>query len=327
MECRSALHRVRGMAFPWSLNPYRGCAHGCVYCYARITHTYLDLDPGEDFRTRLFAKVNVVAVLEGELARPGWRRELVAVGTATDPYQPLEGTLCLTRGCLEALAHARTPVTVVTKGPMVRRDTDVLQELARRAGCTVCVSVPTVDERLWRLTEPGTAAPRHRLLAVRHLARAGVRVGVLLAPLLPGLTCDAAHIEAAVRAAAEHEACFVDADVARLGPRVKEVYLDFVGTAFPHLLPLYQHLYPDGRAPAALHAWVHRRVEQEVLRQGVSDRRPLRLGPPPQPQERSLLPGWDRPPVAARGVRARSPRPPHPLAQGRSHAPHRSPTR
>jgi DNA repair photolyase len=272
LRCTSALNRVASMPFRWSLNPYRGCAHGCVYCYARVTHTYLGLGAGADFSTVLFAKTNVVQVLEAELARPSWRRELVALGTATDVYQPLEGQLRLTRGCLEVLARYRTPVSVVTKGPMVRRDTDVLQELGRAAGCTVALSIPTVDERLWRLTEPGTPAPRHRLLAVAHLARAGVRVGVLLAPLLPGLTDDRRHLEAAVRAAAEHGAAFVDAQVVYLRPEVRAHYLEFLGRHFPHLVRFYEAAYRAVFPPAGLSAAVEARVGRLRTRFGVPER-------------------------------------------------------
>ncbi len=280
---KSALNRVRGMPFAWSLNPYRGCAHACVYCFARRTHTYLDLDAGLDFSTRIFAKVNVAQVLEAELASPRWRREMVAVGTATDPYQPLEGRLQLTRACLEALARHRTPATIVTKGPMVRRDTDVLRDLCRRAGCTVCVSIPTVDEGLWRETEPGTAAPRHRLLAVRHLAAAGIRTGVLLAPLLPGLTDGRDQIAATVRAAAAHCACFVDANLLYLKPEVKAYYYTFLRSQHPELLPRYGRLYPGAYAPADAQAAAHRGVAAMAERFGVADRRAEPLAPPARP--------------------------------------------
>lgn len=292
LECRSALNRVRGMGFAWSLNPYRGCAHACVYCYARATHAYLGLGAGEDFSRRLFAKVNIAAVLESELSSPVWKRQSVAVGTATDPYQPLEGRFRLTRACLEALARHRTPAEIITKGPMVRRDTDVLQELGRRAGVTVCFSIPTVDPELWRQTEPGTGAPRHRLLAVRHLARAGVRVGVLLAPLLPGITATREGIAAVVEAAAEHGACFVAADILRLAPDVKEHYFGFLRERYPTLLPRYQRLYPAASAPEAWRERAQVLVRSEAELRGIGDHRKRPIAPPPRPLAR-VLPGLE----------------------------------
>jgi len=289
LVCKSALNRVRGMEFGWSLNPYRGCAHACVYCFARTTHTYLDLGAGAEFSTRLFAKVNVAEVLEAELASPRWRHEQVAVGTATDPYQPLEGGLRLTRSCLEALARHRTPVTIITKGPMVRRDTDLLQELGRRAGCTVCVSIPTVDEEIWRRTEPGTPAPRHRLLAVRHLARAGLRVGVLLAPLLPGISDSRAQIAAAVTAAATHEACFVGGGLVYLKPDVKAYYYAFLEERYPHLLARYRALYPGAFAASGQQRAATAAVRELAERCGVADRRQQPAEPPARPTALALF--------------------------------------
>ena len=187
MRCRSALNPVEGMPFRWTLNPYRGCTHGCHYCFARRYHEQFELGPGDEFATVILVKTNLPEVLRRELARPAWERELVAVGTATDPYQPIEGHYKLTRQSLEALRAARTPVGLVTKGPMVVRDADLFTAIAAAAACTVYVSVPSVDEDAWRRLEPGTASPWQRLKAVRALADAGVHVGVLMAPLVPGI--------------------------------------------------------------------------------------------------------------------------------------------
>ena len=288
LRCRTALNRVRGMGFGWSLNPYRGCAHACVYCFARATHTHFELGAGSDFSTHLFAKLNIAAVLESEVSARRWRREPVAVGTATDPYQPVEARHRLTRACLEVLARHRTPAHVVTKGPMVRRDTDVLQDVCRRAGGSVCLSIPTVDEEIWRRTEPGTAAPRHRLLAVRHLARAGIRVGVLLAPLLPGISANGAGIAATVAAAAEHGACFVEANMLYLKADVREHYFEFLATHYPALLPQYRHLYGGISAPAAWRARAQAVAREASVRYGVADRRTVRLQPPPRPMAQAL---------------------------------------
>ena len=190
VRCRSALNPVEGMPFRWTLNPYRGCTHGCHYCFARRYHEQFELGAGDEFATVILVKTNLPEVLRRELARPAWAREQVAVGTATDPYQPIEGHYKLTRQSLEALCAARTPVGLVTKGPMVVRDADLFTAIAAVASCTVYVSVPSVNEDAWRRLEPGTASPWQRLKAVRALADAGVHVGVLMAPLVPGITAD-----------------------------------------------------------------------------------------------------------------------------------------
>jgi len=174
VTCKSALNSVKGMPFNWTLNPYRGCTHGCHYCFARRYQTQFELGPGDQFSSIIFVKVNLVDVLRRELDKPKWIREQVAVGTATDPYQPIEGHYKLTRRSLEALLAGRTPIGLVTKGPMVVRDADLLADIGRRYGCTVYMSVPTVDDEAWRALEPGTAPPLQRLRAVRQLRDAGV---------------------------------------------------------------------------------------------------------------------------------------------------------
>lgn len=150
VTCKTALNRVRGMPFAWSLNPYRGCAHGCCYCYARVTHTFFGLDAGRDFETQLFVKTNIAAVLRTELCRPSWQKESIAIGTATDPYQPAEGRYRLTRQCLEVLVEAGNAANITTKGTLVTRDIDVLCELATRAGCGINISLITLDPKIWR---------------------------------------------------------------------------------------------------------------------------------------------------------------------------------
>jgi DNA repair photolyase len=260
------------MGFHWSANPYRGCVHGCHYCFARRYHAYLELGTGEDFSGVIFVKVNAPAVLRAELSRRGWRRGLVALGTATDPYQPIEGRYRLTRGMLEALADARTPASVVTKGPMVIRDRDVLQGVRDRAGVSVCVSLTTLDEDRWRRLEPGTAPPRQRLRAVAALAAAGIPVGVLLAPIVPGLTTDHANLEAVVRGAAEHGANFLGAGVLHLEPGVREHFDEFLSTDAPELVPLYGRLYPATRAPAGVQRTLEARVAELRQRYGLAAR-------------------------------------------------------
>ncbi|MFQ5933751.1 MAG: radical SAM protein, partial [Dehalococcoidia bacterium] len=210
-RCRSALNKVEGMGFRWSLNPYRGCVHGCHYCFARRYHAYYDLSPGKDFTNIILVKVNVAQVLRKELSRPSWRRESVTLGTATDPYQPIEGKYRLTRSCLEAFVDLRSPISLVTKGTMIVRDADLLAELTRKAGCVVCFSITSLDNDLVRELEPGTPPPQKRLKALEHLVQAGVIAGVLLAPIVPGITDDPESLKGVVKAAAAHGARFLGA--------------------------------------------------------------------------------------------------------------------
>ena len=279
-RAKSILNPVQGMGFRWSANPYRGCVHGCHYCFARRYHAYLELGTGDDFSGVILVKVNAAEVLRGELARPSWRRETVAVGTATDPYQPIEGRYRLTRGMLEALAHARTPASVVTKGPMVIRDRDVLAAVRDRAGVSVCVSLTTLDEDVWRRLEPGTAPPRQRLRAVAALAAADIPVGVLLAPILPGLTTERANLEAVVRGAAEHGARFLGAGVLHLEAGVREHFDGFLAAAAPDLVPLYRRLYPGTRVRPGVERSLDGVVADLRQRYGLAERpvETMRLG-------------------------------------------------
>ena len=186
--CRSALNRVKGMPFEWSLNPYMGCVHRCTFCYVRAFERRADRPSDDRYGTSIRVKVNVAEVLRRELARASWEREMIAIGAATDPYQPAEGRYRLTRACLEALAEAHNPFGIITRGPMIVRDIDVLVEAARRADVSVTFSIPTLDEEVWRKTEPSTAHPRQRLKAVQKLVDAGIKTGVGMAPILPGIS-------------------------------------------------------------------------------------------------------------------------------------------
>src|SRR5262245_8482035 len=271
-EAKSVLNAVQGMGFRWSANPYRGCVHGCHYCFARRYHAYLELGTGDDFSGVIIVKTNAAEVLRRELARPSWRREAVAVGTATDPYQPIEGRYRLTRGMLEALADGRTPASVVTKGPMVIRDRDVLAAVRDRAGVSVCMSLTTLDQDLWRRLEPGTAPPRQRLRAVAALATAGIPVGVLLAPIVPGLTTDRANLEAVVREAAAHGASFLGAGVLHLEPGVREHFEGFLRAEAPDLLPLYRRLYQGTRVRAGVDQSLGAVVADLRQRYGLAER-------------------------------------------------------
>lgn len=270
--CRSALNRVKGMPFEWTLNPYRGCTHACHYCYARRYQTQFELDADDQFSSVILVKKNLVEVLRRELARPAWTRELVAVGAATDPYQPIEGLYKLTRQSLEALAEARTPVGLVTKGPMVVRDIDVLRELSRLAGCTIYLSVPSVDEEAWAKLEPGTAHPLKRLRAVRELRDAGIDAGVLMAPIVPGISSHPRRLEATVRAIAEHGAAFMGMNVLFLEGGTRDHFMSFLAREYPDLLDGYQQMYRRKYAPDAYRKEVRGIVEMLQRRHQVAKR-------------------------------------------------------
>ena len=251
VTCRSALNPVKGMPFEWTLNPYRGCTHGCHYCFARRYHTQFEMGSGDDFSSVILVKKNFLDVLRRELDRPSWTRDYVAIGTATDVYQPIEGHYKITRRTLELLARARTPAGVITKGPMIVRDKDVLLELTRQAGCTVYVSVPTVDEEAWRILEPGTAHPLQRLRAVRELNDAGVRAGVLMNPIVPGLTSQPAKLERTIQAIADHGAAFMGTNLLYLKEGTRIHFMGFLEKHFPDLWSKYQRLYRGAYAPPA----------------------------------------------------------------------------
>jgi DNA repair photolyase len=262
MTCKSALNRVQGMPFNWSLNPYKGCVHGCHYCYARRYHNYLDLNAGSDFSSIIFAKTNIVQVLRSELMRSSWKREEVGVGSATDPYQPIEGRYRLTRGCLEAFADHLTPVGLVTKGTMIYRDLDVLRSLADGPGCSVFFSITTLNEELWQRLEPGTPPPAKRLWAMEQLVKAGVHAGVLLSPVLPGITDDAANLEGVVRAAADHGARFLGTKILYLQTGTREHFLEFLDREYPHLMAEYQRLYPGPYLPKRFQVPIMKAVDE-----------------------------------------------------------------
>src|SRR5262245_56093865 len=231
--CRSALNRVRGMPFNWTLNPYRGCTHGCHYCFARRYHIQFEMNVDDEFASMILVKRNFVDVLRREIDRPSWIRELVAVGTATDPHQPIEGYYRLTRQSLVALAAGRTPIGLVTKGPMVVRDRDVLMEVTRAASCTVYMSVPTVDDEAWRILEPGTAHPLQRLRAVRELVDYGINVGVLMAPIVPGFSSSRGKLERTIKAVADHGARFLGCNVMYLQDGTRSHFMNFLEREFP----------------------------------------------------------------------------------------------
>jgi DNA repair photolyase len=287
--CKSALNPVKGMGFKWSLNPYMGCVHRCTFCYVRHFERRSDRPFDDRYGTSIRVKTNVPEVLRRELARPSWAHEHVAIGAATDPYQPAEGRYRLTRACLEVLRDASNPFSVITRGPMIVRDLDVLVEASRRAQVSVTFSVPTLDEEVWRKTEPSTAHPRQRLRAITKLTDAGVDARVGMAPILPGISDRPEQLREVVRAAREAGATGIWANLLFLRPGTREHFLSHLADDWPEQLAFYEELYA-GRA--YLGSEVQKPVRGEVARLAreydVRDRRQTKLEPAPEPQQLSL---------------------------------------
>ena len=287
--CKAALNRVRGMPFKWSLNPYMGCAHRCTFCYVRAFEERADRPWDDRYGRSIRVKVNVVEVLERELRRSSWQKEGVAIGAATDPYQPAEGRYQLTRGCLEQLAAVRNPFSIITRNPMIVRDLDVLTEAARRAEVSVTFSVPTLDEEVWRKTEPETPPPRRRLEALSRLVDAGIKAGVGLAPILPGISDRPDQLAEVVRAAREAGATNVWANLLFLRPGTREHFLEHLARDWPEELERYEQLYARGAYLRGEEAKaVRAQVDELRRRYGVADRRAVRLAPPPEPEQLAL---------------------------------------
>jgi len=272
------------MPFAWSLNPYAGCAHRCTFCYVRGFEARADRPADDRYGRSIRVKVNVADVLRRELARRSWQREEVVVGAATDPYQPAEGHYRLTRQCLLALGESRTPFSIITRGPLIWRDVDVLQEAAMRTTVAVSFSVPTLDARIWRTTEPGTAPPSRRLEIVRRLADAGIDVGVALAPLLPGLSDRPEQLAAVVRAARAAGARSIWAALLNLRPGTREHFLHALARDWPEQLPRYERLYAGRAYLTAGDTEPALRTVRRLSREHSAERRPT-LQPPPQPEQ------------------------------------------
>ena len=247
VQAKSVLNKVPPMSqmpFRWTVNPYRGCTHACVFCFARPTHTFLGFNPGRDFDREIVVKVNAPEVLRAELARPSWKGEHVALGTNTDPYQWVEGRYKLMPGIWEALLDARNPCSILTKSPLLLRDIELMKQLRERAEeFTACLSIPTLDEKAWRETEPHTPSPRARLEAVAELNRAGIPTGVLVAPLMPGIN-DAPHqVEPLLEAAEQAGATSIAGIALYLRGEVRDVFMDWMRAKRPDLVPRYEELY------------------------------------------------------------------------------------
>ena len=273
VRAQSALIHVPGdrYGFSWTVNPFRGCSHACAYCFARRTHTYLEMGAGRDFEREIVVKVNVPELLRAELRRPSWKRELVALGTNTDPYQWVESRYRMMPEILAALEEAETPVSVLTKSPLVLRDVEIYERLAKKLPVSVNLSVPTLDERAWRATEPHTPSPAARLDAVEELRSRGVDSGVLIAPLMPGINDDPAQVQPIIDRAKAADATFLGGVALHLRDEVKDVFFGWLQAKRPDLLPRYETLYgnraymrPEQRrhATRALKGWGRSRARK-----------------------------------------------------------------
>src|SRR3954452_85894 len=230
------------MSFRYTINAYRGCSHACSFCFARPTHEYLNLNAGRDFERRIVVKINAVERVRAEVQAKRWAGDLIAMGTNTDPYQRCEGKYRLTRGIVEVLGEVRNPFSILTKSTLILRDLDVLAEAARRTTVQTAFSVGTVDDEVWKISEPGTPHPRRRLEALVRLREAGIPTGVLSAPILPGISDSPAQLEALARALVEAGVESATPIVLHLRPGVKEEYLAWLADVRPDFLPPYEEL-------------------------------------------------------------------------------------
>lgn len=299
VRARSALNHVAGgrYGFDYTINPYRGCTHACVFCFARKTHTYLDFDAGRDFEREIVVKVNVPELLRAELARQSWKQDLVALGTNTDPYQWVESRYRMMPEILAALEQADTPVSVLTKSPLAMRDVDIYARMAKRLPVSVNLSVPTLDEDAWRATEPHTPSPSARLDAVAELRRRGIDSGVLIAPLMPGINDSPDQVRPIVERAKAAGATFLGGVALHLRDEVKDVFFAWLEEKRPDLLPKYEQLY-NGRAymrpeqrkqtTRALRGWGRNRLRSSSPDQAAPA---TRAGPPvpAQPTQSELF--------------------------------------
>jgi DNA repair photolyase len=271
--CKTALNRVpeeSRVPFRWTINPYRGCTHSCHYCFARAFHRYLDLGIGDDFSSKIIVKTNVVEVLRQELASTKWEGEPIAMGTATDPYQHCEGRYKLTRGVVEALAHFENPLSMLTKSTMIIRDLDVYTRLNEAAPLTISMSVGTLDEDVRRVVEPGTPPGHRRLEILGRFASAGIRTGVLVAPILPGLTDTEEHLDAVLAGCAEAGVDYAVPIVLHVRSSIREHFMPWVKRTYPWLYPRYAELYGSrAYAPRAYQQEVAERFARLRLRHGL----------------------------------------------------------
>jgi DNA repair photolyase len=248
VEAKSIINHVPGsyLPFNWTINPYRGCTHACTYCFARSTHTYMDMNAGTDFESKIVVKVNAPELLRKELRAKRWKGEHIAMGTATDPYQRAEGRYRLMPGIVSMLTEYRNPFSILTKGTLILRDLDLLVAASEVTDVSTAFSVGTIDEEVWSSSEPGTPHPRKRLEAVRKLNEAGIPCGVMIAPVLPGISDSPEQLRAVIEAAIAAGATHVSPILLHLRPHVKDVYMEWLTENYPDLVGRYQEMYRKG---------------------------------------------------------------------------------
>jgi DNA repair photolyase len=286
VESKSIINHVPGnyLPFSWTINPYRGCSHACVYCFARSTHTFLDMGAGKDFETKIVVKVNAPELLRKELRRKSWTGERIAMGTNTDPYQRAEGKYELMPRIIKTLTEYRNPFSILTKGTLILRDLDLLIEANEVAEVSTAFSIGTLDEDVWRKSEPGTPHPRKRVEAVRKLNDAGIPCGVLMAPILPGISDRDDQMKATLEACIDAGATHVSPILLHLRPKVREVYMEWLRDAYPDLLPRYEGMYKGSYASREDRSRLGRRFTE------MSHDSPERPTPRPRPRRRPPIP-------------------------------------
>lgn len=272
VEARTLINRIPATAplpFEYTINAYRGCSHGCGYCFARPTHEYLGFDMGRDFDTKIVVKTNAVDLVRAETAPRRWAGHSIAMGTNTDPYQRAEGKYKLTRGIVEVLGERHNPFSILTKSSLVVRDLDLLADIARHTRITVDFSVGTLDEEVWRISEPGTPHPRKRIEAIRRLNEAGVPSGILMAPILPGLSDSPDQLDEVVRAGLDAGARFISPMYLHLRGPLRDHYLAWLAGFRPDLVRIIRAEYSgSGNAPTARTEWLAQTVRDKIERHG-----------------------------------------------------------
>ncbi|KQU47752.1 radical SAM protein [Rhodococcus sp. Leaf278] len=290
--CKSALNEVPGesqVPFSWTVNPMRGCSHACRYCFARPTHEYLDLDSGNDFDSQIVVKTNVAAVLRKELARRSWKREPVALGTNTDPYQRAEGRYRLMPGIIRALTESGTPFSILTKGTLLRRDLPLLTLAAQNVDVHVSISLAIHDNDLQKQLEPGTPSPRARLDLIRAVRDAGLDCGVLVAPVIPFLTDGAKQLDGLIGALADAGATSVTALPMHLRSSTKDWYMSWLVKEHPALVRRYRQLYGHGAyVTPEYKQWLRSRIDPLLEQYGFAAEQ-TRSMPPNEPAEPRAL--------------------------------------
>ena len=291
VEAKSIVNHVPGsyLPFNWTINPYRGCSHACVYCFARVTHTYMDMNAGRDFETKIVVKVNAGELLRKELRAKRWKGEAIAMGTATDPYQRAEGKYKLMPQIISALTDYRNPFSILTKGTLILRDLDLLVEAATVTDVSTSFSIGTLDKDVWRKSEPGTPHPRKRIEAVARLNDAGIPCGVLMAPVLPGISDRPDQLRDVMSAAFDAGATYVSPILLHLRPKVREVYMEWLSDNYPDLVERYETMYPKAYAAAADRKALAATVAEIGTELGGPRKRPPRPRREPSSAHRSRL--------------------------------------